>query len=77
MRVDGAGFCVLGGLFAMLTMHGVWLGAFLDAQNSAAAQAAVHAWLAQKSLDPELRLKALEVSDALDRTVLIRQRFPE
>jgi aminopeptidase N len=56
---------------------GAWLGAFIEGQNSAAAQAVVHSWLARKNIDPDLRLKVLEVSDALDRTVLIRQRFPE
>jgi aminopeptidase N len=56
---------------------GAWLSAFIDGQNSPEAQAAVHAWLSRQSLDPDLRLKVLEVSDALDRTVLIRQRFPE
>ncbi len=56
---------------------GAWLGAFIDGQNSQQAQTAVHAWLATNSIDPDLRLKVLEVSDALDRTVRIRQRFPE
>ena len=56
---------------------GAWLAAFLDGQHSPEAQAAVHAWLAAHTLDPDLRLKVLEVSDALDRTVLIRTRFPE
>ena len=56
---------------------GAWLSAFLDGQHSPEAQAAVHAWLAAHALDPDLRLKVLEASDALDRTVLIRQRFPE
>jgi aminopeptidase N len=56
---------------------GSWLGAFIDGQHSAEAQAAVHAWLANNKIDPDLRLKVLEVSDALDRTVTIRQRFPE
>jgi aminopeptidase N len=60
---------------------GAWLGAFIDGQNtmenSLEAQAAVHAWLAKPGVDPDLRLKVLEVSDTLDRTVLIRQKFPE
>ena len=54
---------------------GAWLGAFVDGQQSAEAQAAVHAWLARKDIDPDLRLKVLEVSDGLDRTVMIRQRY--
>ncbi len=56
---------------------GAWLSAFLDGQHSPEAQAAVHAWLASQTTDPDLRLKVLEASDALDRTVLIRTRFPE
>jgi aminopeptidase N len=60
---------------------GAWLGAFIDGQNtiqnSSSAQAAVRAWLAGQNIDPDLRLKVLEVADALDRTVLIGERFPE
>jgi aminopeptidase N len=60
---------------------GVWLGTFVAGQNTLAtsveAQAAVRAWLPSPNIDPDLRLKVLEVSDSLDRTVLIRQRFPE
>ena len=56
---------------------GAWLGAFIEGQNSAEAQAIVHSWLTKQEIDPDLRLKVLEVSDSLDRTVLIRQRFPE
>jgi hypothetical protein len=40
-----------------------------------AAQAVVREWLAGGAIDPDLRLKVLEYSDALDRTVKIRQRF--
>jgi len=60
---------------------GAWLGAFIDGQNTfascARAQEVVRAWLAGQKIDPDLRLKVLEVSDSLDRTVLIRQKFPE
>jgi aminopeptidase N len=56
---------------------GAWLGAFVDGQKSPEAQAAVHAWLADAQIDPDLRLKVLEVSDALDRTVMIRTKYPE
>jgi len=60
---------------------GAWLSAFIDGQDtlraSPEAQAAVRTWLADKSIDPDLRLKVLEVSDALDRTVRIGQKFPE
>jgi aminopeptidase N len=59
---------------------GAWLGAFIDGQNtiesSLRAQAAVRAWLAGEKIDPDLRLKVLEASDALDRTVLIGKAFP-
>jgi aminopeptidase N len=56
---------------------GAWLGAFIEGQTSPEAQAVVHAWLAEKNIDPDLRLKVLEVSDFLDRTVLIRKTFPQ
>jgi aminopeptidase N len=60
---------------------GAWLGAFIEGQNtiqnSPEALAAVNAWLAGQKVDPDLRLKVLEVSDSLERTVLIRKRFPE
>ncbi len=59
---------------------GAWLSAFIDGQdtlrNSPTAQAAVRAWLAGGPIDPDLRLKVLEASDVLDRTVLIGRRFP-
>ena len=59
---------------------GAWLGAFIDGQNtlrnSVAAQSAVRTWLEGKTIDPDLRLKVLEASDALDRTVLIGNAFP-
>ncbi len=53
-----------------------WLGAFIGGQQSAAADAEVHDWLKAGNLDPDLRLKVLEVVDELDRTVRIRQRYP-
>jgi aminopeptidase N len=60
---------------------GAWLGAFIEGQNtiqkSPAAQTTVHAWLAGRNIDPDLRLKVLEVCDSLDRTLLIGQRFPQ
>ena len=56
---------------------GAWLGAFLDGQSTPEAQQIVHAWLAQPNIDPDLRLKVLEQSDNLDRTVLIRKTFPD
>lgn len=56
---------------------GAWLGAFIGGQNSVEAPTAVQAWLANKKIDSDLRLKVLEVSDSLERTVLIREKFPE
>lgn len=53
-----------------------WIGAFIDGQQSAAADAEVHAWLDGTQLDPDLRLKVLQILDELDRTVKIRRRFP-
>jgi aminopeptidase N len=52
-----------------------WLGAFIGGQNSAAAQAEVREFLKTPGLDPDLRLKILEVEDGLDRTVRIRGKF--
>ena len=60
---------------------GNWLAAFMDGQDtfdeSAHAQQVVRAWLSGKNIDPDLRLKVLEASDTLDRTVRIRRAFPE
>ncbi|MGC1619513.1 MAG: M1 family aminopeptidase, partial [Candidatus Acidiferrum sp.] len=53
-----------------------WLNAFVDGQQSLAAQAQVRDFLATAPLDKDLQLKILEVSDELDRTVKIRQRYP-
>jgi aminopeptidase N len=53
-----------------------WLNAFIGGQQSAAAQTQVHEFLKSAALDKDLQLKILEVSDELDRTVKIRQRFP-
>ena len=53
-----------------------WLGAFIGGQQSAASDAEVHEWLKTGDIDPDLRLKVLEVVDELDRTVRIRQHFP-
>ncbi len=56
---------------------GAWLGAFIEGQNSAEAQAVVQGWLDGAKIDPDLRLKVLEVFDSLERTVLIRKKFPD
>jgi len=56
---------------------GAWLGAFIGGQQSAGALTTVRDWLAQPNIDPDLRLKVLESADELERTVRIRQRFPD
>lgn len=53
-----------------------WLGAFIDGQQSAAADDLVHEWLKTASIDPDLRLKVLEFVDDLDRAVKIKNTFP-
>ena len=53
-----------------------WLNAFIGGQQSASAQAQVREFLRTAALDKDLQLKILEVSDELDRTVKIRQRYP-
>ena len=53
-----------------------WLNAFIEGQQSPDAQAQVHEFLRSTPLDRDLQLKILEVSDELDRTVKIRQRYP-
>ena len=53
-----------------------WLNAFIGGQQSADAQAQVHEFLRTEGPDKDLQLKILEVSDELDRTVKIRQRYP-
>ena len=52
-----------------------WLNAFIDGQQSAAAQAEVHEYLRRPSLEPDLKLKILQAVDELDRTVKIREKF--
>lgn len=54
-----------------------WLNAFLDGQQSAASSALVHSFLATSKPEADLRLKILQSLDELDRTVRIRQKFPE
>jgi aminopeptidase N len=53
-----------------------WLDAFIYGQKSAAARDEVHRYLNSSKLDKDLRLKILEAVDELDRTVTIRQRYP-
>jgi aminopeptidase N len=52
-----------------------WLNAFIGGQTSAVAEKQVREFLDSADLDKDLKLKILEVSDELDRTVRIRQRF--
>ena len=59
-------------IFFVLT----WLNAFIDGQQSAAADNEVHNWLKSGKIDPDLKLKVLEVVDELDCTVKIRARYP-
>lgn len=56
---------------------GAWLGAFLGGQISPDSEVVVKQWLAQPGIDPDLRRKVLENADELERTVRIRQRFPD
>jgi aminopeptidase N len=53
-----------------------WLEAFIDGQQSPAAQAEVYAYLDSGGIDDDLRLKILQAVDELDRTVAIRRKFP-
>ena len=53
-----------------------WLTAFINGQSTVSAQEIVQAWLRQGSREADLRLKVLEVSDELDRTIIIRERYP-
>ncbi len=56
---------------------GAWLGAFVGGQISPESATVVRQWLAQGGIDPDLRRKVLENADELERTVRIRQRFPD
>jgi aminopeptidase N len=56
---------------------GVWLDAFLGDQISSEAEVTVKQWLARPNIDADLRRKVLENADELERTVLIRQKFPD
>ncbi len=53
-----------------------WLNAFIGGQQSGAALAQVQEFLHSAPVDKDLQLKILEVSDELERTVKIRQRYP-
>jgi len=53
-----------------------WLTAFIDGQQAPASRAQVYAYLESGGIDEDLRLKILQSVDELDRTVAIRQKFP-
>jgi aminopeptidase N len=53
-----------------------WLSAFIEGQQSSAAQAQVYGYLRSARMDTDMRLKILQVVDELDRTVTIRRKFP-
>jgi aminopeptidase N len=52
-----------------------WLDAFIDGQQSRGSLETVQHYLATAHPDPDLRLKILEATDELDRTVRIRAKF--
>jgi aminopeptidase N len=52
-----------------------WLNNFIEEQVTGDAQTQVHDYLKSPTIDPDLRLKILEVGDELDRTVTIRTRY--
>jgi aminopeptidase N len=54
-----------------------WLAAFLGGQQSPAARERVYEYLKTATMDQDLRLKILQEVDELDRTVAIRQKFPQ
>ena len=52
-----------------------WLDAFIEGQQSPAAQQEVYDFLKTNTVDEDLRLKILQAVDELDRTVAIRKKF--
>ena len=52
-----------------------WLSAFIEGQQSAESQAEVQEYMRTAKLDQDLRLKILQVTDELDRTVKIRAKY--
>lgn len=52
-----------------------WLSAFIGGQQSQEALTTIQDYLEHNSLDKDLKLKILEVSDRLERCVKIRARF--
>lgn len=54
-----------------------WLNAFIDGQHSPAAQKQVYDFLDSAKPEKDLVLKILQAADELDRTVKIRQKYPD
>jgi aminopeptidase N len=52
-----------------------WLSSFVGNQKSPEALKIVNAFLESPALDPDLRLKVVEVKDELERTVKIRSKY--
>jgi aminopeptidase N len=52
-----------------------WLGSFVGGQSSPEALVIVNRFLDSGDLDPDLRLKVLEVKDDLDRAVRIQSKY--
>jgi aminopeptidase N len=52
-----------------------WLNAFIGGQQSWTAAGIVHTYLDNREIEPDTRLKILQVVDELDKTVKIRAKF--
>ncbi|HEY5163011.1 MAG TPA: peptidase M1, partial [Terriglobales bacterium] len=52
-----------------------WLNAFIGGQQSWTAAGIVHTYLDNRQIEPDTRLKILQVVDELDKTVKIRTKF--
>jgi aminopeptidase N len=52
-----------------------WLGSFVGGQKTPEALTIVNAFLENPGIDPDLRLKIVEVKDELERTVRIRAKY--
>jgi aminopeptidase N len=52
-----------------------WLNSFVGAQKSPEALRVVNGFLESPAIDPDLRLKIVEVKDELERTVRIRAKY--
>jgi aminopeptidase N len=52
-----------------------WLNAFIGGQQSDKADEIVHHYLGTAQMEPDIRLKILQVVDELDRTVKIRKQY--